>query len=142
MSLTEIKGHSTALVEAHKMCINKDMKLAIARPTKAYLHLRYRIAAHKHLLKQVYLPPESGTQCEDTLFTTNKKTHVNVCVMAQTVKDFNLSPHNIASNCAIINVVSGIRVSLSQRHNLLSDTIGDIYLEQKVKDSPGDLRPD
>ena len=36
VSLIGVKGRLVALDETHKMCINKDMKAAIARPTKAY----------------------------------------------------------------------------------------------------------
>ena len=125
VSLTGVKGHSVALDEAHEMCINKDMKAAIARPTKAYLQktslfLRYRIAAHKHLLKQVYLPSEIGTQTEETLWSKNMKTRENVCAMLQTIQDFNLLPQNIESNRGITNVFNGITASLSQSHDLLN----------------------
>ena len=80
VSLTGVRGHSVALDVAHEMCINKDMKAAIARPTKAYLQktslfLRFRITAHKHLLKQVYLPSEKETDSTDTLLSTSKKTN-------------------------------------------------------------------
>lgn len=37
VSMTGSKGHSVALDEAHEMCVDKDMKAAIVRPTKAYL---------------------------------------------------------------------------------------------------------
>ena len=95
VSLTGVKGHSTALDEVHEMCINRDIKAAIARPTKAYLQkmslfLGYRINTHKHLLKQVYMPPETRDDTDETLFSTNKKTYENVCAMMQTIQDFNL----------------------------------------------------
>ena len=37
VSIRGFKGHSVALDEAHEMCINRDMKAAIVRPSKAYL---------------------------------------------------------------------------------------------------------
>ena len=37
VSITGSKGHSEALDEAHEMCVNKGMKVAIVRPTMAYL---------------------------------------------------------------------------------------------------------
>ena len=48
-------GHAVALDEAHEMCINRDMKMAVARPTQPYLRkttffFSYRIKAQKQLL--------------------------------------------------------------------------------------------
>lgn len=59
ISINGDKGHSVAIDEAHEMCINKDLKMAIAHPTQAYLQktslfLRYRITAHKNLLDQLF----------------------------------------------------------------------------------------
>ena len=65
----------------------------MAAITKAYLQktslfLRYRIAAHEHLLKQMYLHSETGNEIEETQM---RKTFENVCAIIQ-IQDFSLLP--------------------------------------------------
>ena len=37
IKVTKGLNHAVALDKAHKMCINRDLKMAVVRPTQAYL---------------------------------------------------------------------------------------------------------
>ena len=68
------------------------MKAAIARPTnneaylqKTSLFMRYRIAAHKALIKQVYPPSGHLKEPKETLLCKIKQINENVSAMLKTM---------------------------------------------------------
>ena len=83
------------------MLINRDMKAAIVRPTKAYLQktslfLRYRIAAHKNLLRQLFSSaPKRHPKNDRCLFTyipELKEREDNITAMFHEMEKRNLFP--------------------------------------------------
>lgn len=130
VSVTGVRGHSVALDEAHEMCINRDMKAAVVRPTKAYLQktsmfLRYRIAAYKNLLHQLF-PAQSKIPsqfAQDHLTTTESeitKREDNIIAMIKEIENNIVLPHNISSNRGLLNVFTGTAATPQQAHDLLN----------------------
>ena len=84
---------------------------------KTFLFLRYRIAAYKYLLKQVYLPSEIGTQTEETLLSKNMKTRENICAV------FNTLPTGWVPEAVIIGGCSSFSVHPYDKHQQLADML-------------------
>ena len=90
-------GHAVALDEAHEVCINRDMKMAVTRPTTAYLQktmffFSYRIKAHKQFISQLF-PTNNETNEVKTIFdysTTTKHWEENVMKMRSVVQKHNM----------------------------------------------------
>ena len=122
------KGHAVAIDEAHEMCVNKDMKIAITHPTKPYLQkvslfLRYRISAHKNLLTQIYPNLENGSTFIFDVFTDKpeiKEREGNITIMINEILCNGLLPHSLTANRGLVNVFSGLKASPEQSHDLLN----------------------
>ena len=139
MSILGKKGHSVALDEAHEMCVNKDLKMAIIRPTKAYLQktslfLRYRVKAHRNLVEQLFPKEEKGQQV--CIFTTTpdvKKREDNISTMMTTISEHELFAHNMTTNRGLLNVFTK-EVATAEVHSdmMAFREVGIEYLKQYV----------
>ena len=116
ISINGGKGHAVAIDEAHEMCVNKDMKMAITHPTKPYLQkmslfLRYRISSHKNLLWQVFPRFRSAPTVLFDIFSATpeiKEREENIMAMLNMIQEKSLLPTSVASNRGLVNVFSSI----------------------------------
>ncbi len=128
VSLNDGKGHSVALDEAHEMCVNKDLKMAIAHPTKAYLQktslfLRYRISAHKNLLFQLFPHMNDGQKMLFTISSNTseiKQREDNIVQMIKEIQSKALLPSAVSTNRGLVNIFSGVQATREQAFDLLS----------------------
>ena len=127
VKLNEGIGHAIALDEAHEMCINRDLKMAVARPTLPYLRktnffFSYRIKAQKQLTTQLFptSQEETGTASNTIVDTTATTKHwnANVISMQQTISGHNLLPHT-TSERGIVNEFTGVKATPEQAHDML-----------------------
>ena len=143
VSITGHPGHSVALDESHEMCINKDFKMAVVRPTKAYLKktalfFGYRISAHKNFISQLFPESTSTTHnMQKTVFDHSSaadKREQNIDTMKLIIANKNLLPPITTTNRGLINVFSGQKASTEQSHDLLAfRQIGLSHYENYVK---------
>ena len=134
-------GHCVALDESHEMCINKEMKEAVVRPTTAYLQkaslfLRHRIATHKALLHQIFHEPKESEEKEISVYDTSKEVRnreENIEAIIKAIEDYQLLPAKVP-NRGLINVFSGEKANHQQTHDLLNfRKIGSDDLSHYIK---------
>ena len=119
--------HAVALDEAHEMCINKDLKGAVVRPTSAYLQettlfFNERIRAFKNLTQQLF-PEKSTTKIQSVnAFTGTTISHQeeNIRQMCAEIKKHKLLQLQPSTNRGIINVFSGQTATREQANDMLN----------------------
>ena len=154
VSINGGKGHAIALDEAHEMCINKDLKMAIVCPTKAYLqkmslYLRYRVSVHKNLLRLLFPHLNNETTPLFSVFTKDslaKQREENIHTMMLAIQEKELFPRSVQQNRGLVNTFSGVKATSEQRADLLNfREIGgkDLknYVNHHVLNSPGTNAP-
>ena len=117
-------GHAVALDEAHEMCVNLDMKMAIVRPTQPYLKkmnffFSYRIKAQTQLASQLFPATTEPTQKSKLFDTTTFTKHwdENIMKMHSLINQHKMFTIDTDSNRGIVNVFTG---TVEQTHDLLN----------------------
>lgn len=119
-------GHAVALDECHEMCINRDLKMAVVRPSTAYLKkttsfFSYRIKAHKQLTTQLFPSfqlPENNAVWDNTIVT--KHWEENVSKMRSIVIEHCLFNTQTESDRGLLNVFTNTKATLEQAHDILN----------------------
>ena len=121
--------HSVAVDEAHEMCINKDCKTSIVRPTPDYIsrvanYIPLRTKCLQNLRNQIF-PEENDHKADTTptsFLTTNandRKTATNVRAQISAIKSAGLLKI-VESNRGLINPFSKKKATHEQEHDLSS----------------------
>ena len=121
VNINGLRWHSVALDEAHEMCINKDLKGAIVRPTTAYLQktslfYNYRIKAYKHFIQQIF--PEKSKKCVqlNTIMDSSPQSiqqEQNILQMCSEIKKHKLLLRDLDSNRGLFNAFNDKKQHLS-----------------------------
>ena len=143
VNITGQKWHALALDEAHEMCINKDLKVAVVRPTDAYIQKTTlfhndRIKIYKNLEEQLF--PEKGKVAAQTNTTTDttpltKQQEENIIQMCTAIKTNKLFELQLTTNNrGILNVFTGQKATTEQATDMLNcRQIGNQSFETYVK---------
>ena len=117
-------GHAVALDEAHEMSINRDMKMAVVRPTQPYLKkttffFSYRIKAQKQLASQLFPTTPETFQKSQILDNTTSTKHweENIQKMRSLITQHKL--FTIGANRGLVNIFTGLPATQEQAHDLL-----------------------
>jgi len=142
VKLTQQHWRAVALNEAHEMCINKDLKTAIARPTKPYLKkitlfLNDRTKIHNSFIQELFPErfehhSESNNNILDDSPQAYKYEHniKQLCSVASEYQLFCVQP----KNRQLLNVFTGQVATNEQACDMLSfRNIGEQAYQDYVK---------
>ena len=126
VSITGQRWCAVALDEAHEMCINKDLKAAVTRPTKSYLQkttlfFNYRIKAYKNIIHELFPDREIKQSTSNTIIDSTPQTcqsEENIKQMCSLIRDKNLLI--TTTNRGILNVFSGQKATPEQEADMLN----------------------
>ena len=133
---------AVALDEAHEMCVNKDLKSAVIRPTQAYLQkttlfFNYRIVAYKNLIKQLFPERASNSPSTESITDSTKDAlhwEENIRQVCSLVHSNHLLPPKLEYNRGLVNVFTGQKATPEQTKDMLTfHQIGDQSFQHYVK---------
>jgi len=143
VNITGQKWHAVALDEAHEMCINKDLKAAVVRPTDAYLQkttlfFNDRIKAYKNLIEQLFQGKnKTNTDYNSITDTTplSKHQEENIEQMILGIQTNQLFQfQHTSTNRGIVNVFTSQKATPEQASDMLNfHRIGKQSYETYVK---------
>ena len=121
VKLTDRLGHAVALDEAHEMCINHDIKMAVTRPTTAYLKkatsfFSYRIKSQKLLTSQLF-PTTTVVNESPTIYDSSnsaKRWEENVLKMGSLIREQSIFETELQKNRSVINLFTKQEASPEQ----------------------------
>lgn len=127
VKLTDRLGHAVALDEAHEMCINHDIKMAVTRPTTAYLKkatsfFSYRIKSQKLLTSQLF-PTTTVVNESPTIYDSSnsaKRWEENVLKMGSLIREQSIFETELQKNRSVINLFTKQEASPEQAHDMLA----------------------
>jgi len=121
-------GHAVALDETHEMCVNKDLKMAITRPTQSYLQknslfLRHRISVHKSLIYEIFLNLNMDGQPLFNVYTGKpavKEREENIQAMMEEIDKAGLFTPSVQNNCRVLNAFNQAKATPEQSFDMLN----------------------
>lgn len=128
VSITGQRWCAVALDEAHEMCINKDLKAAVIRPTKSYLQkttlfFNYRIKAYKNIIHELFPERDIKQTTSNTIIDSSPQTchsEENIKQMCLFIRTKNLFVTSPTTNRGILNVFSGQKATPEQETDMIN----------------------
>ena len=128
VNLTGQKWKAVALDEAHEMCVNKDLKTAVVRPTEPYLQktslfFNHHIKLYKNLMQQLF--PERSVRHEqpsDILDSSPQaqRYEENIKEMCNLIVTKGLLPVTQCNDRGLLNVFTGQQATHEQANDMLT----------------------
>ena len=127
VSINGGKGHAVAIDEAHEMLINKDLKMAISRPTKSYLQTHLFSYVIESSLTKIsfssyflYFKQKHHHYLMYLLIHLQSKKEENITSMMTEISNKDLLPANLTTNRGLVNVFTEKKATPEQSFDMMN----------------------